>query len=400
VRERPTVFDPMAPSFRIDPYPALHKLREAQSRYPSPGFGLVLTGYDDVAAALRHPDLGTGRRFLEPRWRAAFSGPALQYMLGRLHHHDPPEHTALRAVGSRAFTPKRVEGLRPWIEATAERLLDAADPDEPWDVLAGLGQPLPSLVISELLGIPPGDRHLFEEWTPPIAHLIAYVLDPALSSPELLARGSRATAEAWAYVEDLIDERTARPAGGMFDALVAAQRDGLSRRDLVAFTIFLFSAGHQTTRDSLGMGLLGLARHPDQWRLLVGNPALAADAALECLRYDATVPLLPRRALRDTPLLGADLAAGDAVVCAIAAANRDPARFPDPDAFRLARPHNQPLTFGGGIHHCLGAPLARLELEIVLRALARRYPTLRVAAEPSWRDSLIFRGPNELSITR
>jgi cytochrome P450 len=394
------VFDPLAPSFRIDPYPALRKLREAEPRYFSPTFGLVLTTYDDVTAGLRHPDLGTGRRFLEPRWRATFSGPALDYMLGRLHHHDPPEHTALRAIGSRAFTPKRVEGLRPWIEDLAERLLDASDPDEPWDVLAGLGHPLPSLVISELLGIPPADRHLFDEWTPPIAHLIAYLIDASMSSPELLAKGSRAAAEAWAYVDQLVDERMARPGDGMFDALVAAQANGLSRRDLVAFTLFLFSAGHQTTRDSLGMGLLGLARHPDQWRLLVENPTLAADAALECLRYDATIPMLPRRALRDTHLFGAELAPGNPVTCLIAAANRDPARFPEPDAFRLERPNNQPLTFGGGIHHCLGAPLARVELEILLRTLARRYPTLRVAAEPSWRDSLIFRGPNELYITR
>jgi cytochrome P450 len=389
----------MAPSFRIDPYPALHKLRDAEPRHISPTFGVVLTTYDDVNAGLKHPDLGAGRRFVEAQWRATFSGPALDYMLGRLHHHDPPEHTALRAIASRKFTPKRVEGLRPWIENLAERLLDASDPDEPWDVLAGLGHPLPSLVISELLGIPLADRHLFDEWMPSIAHLVAYLIDASMSSPELLTKGSRAVAEAWAYVDQMVDERTDHSGDGMFDALVAAQANGLARHDLVAFTLFLFSAGHQTTRDSLGMGLLGLARHPDQWRLLVDNPALAGDAALECLRYDATVPMVPRRALRETHLFDLDLAPGDIVTCLIAAGNRDPARFAEPDAFRLGRPNNQPLTFGAGIHYCLGAPLARVELEIFLRTLARRYPTLRVAAEPSWRDSLIFRGPNELYIT-
>lgn len=389
------MFDPAAPSFRVDPYPELHKLRETEPRHVSGRFGLVLTTYDDVAAALRHPLLGTGRRFLEPLWHETFSGPALDYMRGRLHHYDPPEHTVLRAVASRVFTPKRVENLRGWIAGLADELLDAADPDEPWDVLAGLGHPLPSLVISELLGIPTADRHRFDEWTPRIAHLLAGVLSP----PELLATGSEAAAEAWAYVDDLVDERAARPGHGMFDALVAAQADGLTRSDLVAFTIFLFSAGHQTTRDSLGGGLLGLARHPDQWARLVENPSLAGDAATECLRYDSTVPVLPRRVLADTELFGLELSEGDIVTCVLAAANRDPARFPDPDAFRLGRPDNHPLTFGGGVHHCLGAPLARLELEILLRALARRYPTLRVAAEPSWRDSIFFRGPNELFVT-
>ena len=204
------------------------------------------------------------------------------------------------------------------------------------------------------------------------------------------------------YIRDLIAHRRAAPAGDLLSALIAAEEHGdrLSIDELIANVVFLFSAGHQTTRDLVGNGLLGLLRHPDQKDRVAGDPSRLPALVEECLRYDPSVTATTRMAREDTTIAGTPIAAGDQLLLSISGANRDPARFPDPDRFDVDRPSNEPLSFGGGIHYCLGAALARTEAQIVFGTLLRRYPKLELAEHTvHWRETWIFRGPVRLQVS-
>ena len=265
------------------------------------------------------------------------------------------------------------------------------------DVIAALAHPLPSLVICEMLGVPKADRPQFSAWTGDIAFLIAPVI-----APERLSVAEAAAAAFMDYVRALVRERRGTPGDDLLSALIAAEESGdhLTEDELVATVVFLFSAGHQTTRDLVGNGLLALLRHPQQWQRLGANPSLLPAAVEESLRYDPPVTMTSRRALEQTTIGEIAIAADDRVVVSLSAANRDPARFPDPDRFDLERPNNEPLAFGGGIHDCLGAGLARIEAQIIFGTLLRRYPRLQLAEENiQWRDTFLFRGPVALHVS-
>lgn len=395
VATRPPIFDPFTPEFQADPFPALRRLREEDPIHRS-RLGWILTRYDDVAAALRNPSLGAA--FDREAGRAQLGeGAAFAYVSRRMHNFDPPDHTRLRSLATKAFTARRVEALRPHIQAIADTLLDRVDGAKTIDVLEALAHPLPSLVICEMLGVPEADRPLFSKWTEEIAFLL---LPPV--APHRLAAGEAAAAEFMAYVRELIGQRRASLADDLLSALIAAEEHGdrLSLDELIANVVFLFSAGHQTTRDLVGNGLLALLRHPDQRRRVAADPSRLPELVEESLRYDPSVTATTRRARADSTIAGVPIAAGDQLILSISGANRDPARFPDPDRFDIDRPHNEPLSFGGGIHYCLGASLARAEAQIIFGTLLRRFPTLQLADEPvCWRETWIFRGPVALHVS-
>lgn len=388
-------FDPFNPEFQADPFPLLRRLREEDPIHRS-RLGWVLTRYDDVAAALRNPSLGAA--FDRGAGRAQLGeGAAFAYVAHRMHNFDPPDHTRLRSLATKAFTARRVEVLRPHIQAIADTLLDRVDGAKTIDVLEALAHPLPSLVICEMLGVPESDRPMFSKWTEEIAFLL---LPPV--SPQRLAAGEAAAAEFAAYVRDLIGYRRAALADDLLSALIAAEEQGdrLSLDELIANVMFLFSAGHQTTRDLVGNGLLALLRHPDQKRRVAADPSRLPALVEECLRYDPSVTATTRRARADTTIAGVPIAAGEQLILSISGANRDPARFPEPDRFEIDRPNNEALSFGGGIHYCLGAALARAEARIVFGTLLRRYPRLELAEQRvQWRETWIFRGPVSLQVS-
>jgi len=394
---RPITFDPLAPGFTADPYPLLRRLREEEPVHLSPRGYWVLTRYDDVAAVLGNSRLfgvGLTRERIKARYG---SGAAFDYVSRRLSSYDPPDHARLRSLVTRAFTMRRVEAMRPRIQVIADELLRRSDGMREMDVIAELAHPLPSLVICEMLGVPVADRPLFSAWTHAVQHLLA----PAISA-ERLAAGEEAAGEFLGYVGALARERRRNPGDDLLSALVAAEESGdrLSEEELAATVVFLFSAGHSTTRDLVGNGLVALLRHRAQWQRLVDDPARVQDAVEESLRYDASVTMFSRRALQDTRLGNQSIAAGAQIFVSISAANRDPARFPDPDGFDLSRPDKSHLSFGGGIHYCLGASLARAEAGIIFRTLAARHPRLELAQEVvEWRDALAFRGPVALPVS-
>jgi hypothetical protein len=385
--------------FHADPYPFWHELRLKDPRHIDPRTGvLYLTRYDDVTGCLRHPDLGAGRDRLLAGYREWLGeGKHMDYLSGRLTNFDPPDHERVRSAVAGVFTPRRVSELRSYVEGLANELLDAHAQEEVFDVLEAVAHPLPSLVICELLGIPDADRAKFDMWTQDIAAIVGGSRDATA-----LDKGKAAVEEEWTFVESLVAICRSSPNDHLLSALVWCHDvDGtITHGELISTVIFLFSAGHQTTRDLLGCGLLGLLKHRSEYEALVSDPGLAPDAVAECLRYDSSIPFAVRRALRDTTLGGVDVTAGTQVMLVLGAANRDPERFVDPDRFCIGRPDNRPLSFGGGIHYCLGAALARLEIEVLLRTLTRRFPAMLLAEEEIvWRPTLGFRGPRQVLIS-
>ena len=391
------VFDWFAPSMRVDPHPALHRLR-ARSAVHRNDLGWWVLGHEEADRVLHGTGFGRRReRFLEAFRRTLGDGIAYEYVTRRLSYYSEAEHRRLRGTVARAFTPRRITMMRPYITRLAGELLDRVVDTPSFDVLESLAHPLPSLVICQMLGVPEELRADFDRWTTLIPHLIA----PKVT-PEQLEAGTRAVIEEWACVERLVDERRARPGDDLLTALIDAEEGGerLTREELIANVIFLFSAGHQTTRDSLGVGLLGMLQPRDPYAALVRDPSLAAAAAEECLRWGSVVTLSIEQAQAHVDLSGASLSPGDDVWIVLPAANRDPARFPDPDVFRLDRPPDQRhLSFSAGPHHCLGAALGRLELTVLLEVLGRRLPGAELAdQELEWRDTVFFRGVRSLRI--
>ena len=386
----PALYDPTTPAFRKDPFPVLHRLRDVDPIHRT-SWGWTLSRYRDCAKVLGSREFGMlGIR--EVLRMALGGGAAFEFISRRFQFIDPPEHTRIRSLTTKAFSARRVLDMRPRIQRLVDQLLDKVNGAQGFDVIAAVAYPLPAWVISEMLGTPVEDRQRLAAWTAPITRL----QEPGPFDPTLLAAGDSAAAEFMAYVRALIDERRRRPGEDLLSALIAAEESGdrLALEELVAGVIFLFNAGHHTTRDFIGNALVALLQHRDQWELLGSEPSLIPEAVEECLRYDPSITRTIRIALLDTELDGRKVAAGEPVTCLLNAANRDPERFPEPDRLDVRRPDKDHLAFGGGIHFCLGATLARLETEVVLGALLHRYPGLQLAAEQlQWRESMTYRGP-------
>ncbi|GAA1964324.1 cytochrome P450 [Amycolatopsis minnesotensis] len=387
------------PAHRADPYPTYRRWREdTPVAGPMPGL-FVVTRHADCAAVLRDSRFGHAEPDEPNLLRPApptdaetalvdENGNPVRSFLGL----NPPDHTRLRKLVSKAFTRPMVARLAPRIEQLTTDLLDGmAKRTGQVDLIESLAYPLPVAVISELLGIPNADRDQFVAWS----HSLARGLDPDFALPpgtrENLVRTRGEFAE---YIRGLAAIRRADPGEDLLSALVQVHDSGdvLTENELLATCILLLIAGHETTVNLIGNGTLALLRAPGQLAALRDEPELVDHAVEEFLRYDSPVQLTMRAALEDAEIGGVEIARGSAALLVIGSANRDPDAVADPDALDVRREPTRHLAFGQGIHFCLGAPLARLEARIAFQALLARFPALRLAAEPAWKDNLILRG--------
>jgi pimeloyl-[acyl-carrier protein] synthase len=390
-------FNPMDPEFLADPYPTYHRLRAEDPVHHSPLGFWVLTRYEDVSSVLRDP------RFVKEPLAALVAarfGAEVPRGVGlSMLDRDPPDHTRLRSLVSTAFTPRVVEGLRPRIQQIVNDLITRAEAAGGMDVIEEFAYPIPVNVICEMLGVPVADHDRFRGWSLDIARgLDSIWLPPDSEIPRRSAASRHAISD---YFRGLIAQRRASPRSDLLSALIAAEAAGdkLSEEELVATCILLLIAGHETTVNLIGNGMLALLRHPAELRRLRESPGLITSAVEELLRYDGPVQRTARVASADATIGGRTIAKGDMVMPFIAAADRDPAQFPEPDRLDLSRSDNRHIAFGWGIHFCLGAPLARIEGQIAIDALVRRLPALELAThEPEYRQSLTLRGLKTLPV--
>ncbi|HET7571090.1 MAG TPA: cytochrome P450 [Gaiellaceae bacterium] len=391
------VYDPGSPGFLEDPYPHFAELRALAPVHRSLGFW-VLTRYEDVDLVLRDRrfERGWDRRVevmgLSPR---AHDSAALATQRLWILHQDPPDHTRLRGLVNKAFTPRTVERMRGRVEAIAARLLDAIDGDEV-DLVREFAYPLPVTVISELLGVGADDPADFGRWSAEVTPS----LQPSVT-PEALRRADEAIGRFVAFFDAQVERRRRAPGDDLLTGLIAVEEQGdrLSRDELVAMCIQLCIAGFETTTSLLGSAVYSLLRFPDQLRLLRERPELLPNAVEEFLRFEAPILTTSRRAREPVEICGQLVEADEMVLACIGAANRDPERYDRPDELLVDRPAPRPISFGAGIHHCLGAGLARLEAEIALRALLDRFERIEPAGEePRWRNFQALRSLGELTV--
>ena len=393
----------LRPGQAADPYPAYARWRSVRPVWPVDERLAVVTSHAGCDAALRdvrlgHAEVSAARGIVS---QVAGGGPAADAPEPQRRSFlmmNPPDHTRLRRLVSRAFSPATVRRLAPRIaEITRSWLATVDATDGPVDLITTLAGPLPVVVISELLGIPPGDRPLLVSWSDALAR----GLDPAFLLPaDEVARQVRAREEFAGYLADLLRERRKRPGTDLLSALVEVHDSGdqLTEAELISTCVLVLVAGHETTTGLIGMGALALARRPQEFAKLRAQPDLSGPAVEEFLRYDSPVQLTARYALQDTALAGIPIPAGSAVLLLLGAANRDPGLCPDPDQVRVDREPTRHLAFGHGIHFCLGAPLARLEAQIVFRALAEHFTDITLAGPPEWKPATVLRGLRHLPL--
>ena len=386
------LFNPLTPEFHADPYPFYHRMRETDPVHLSPLGLWVLTRYGDCVTSLRDPRFG--RDGFEAILSAQYGGESETGRLPRsMLFRDPPDHTRLRALVTRAFTPRVIEGMRGQIQAVVDRLLDRVEERGHMDVIADLAYPLPVTVICDMLGVPEGDHEQMKDWSSDIIRSLDAIGIPSDDSVVERGRvGRRGIAE---YFRALLPERRRHPRADLLSSLIAAEEQGdrLTEGELLATCVLLFIAGHETTVNLIGNGLLALLRHPGELARLRAEPGLIGSAVEELLRFDSPVQRTARITNADVVVGGKTLPAGAFVITAIGAANRDPRHFAEPDRLDIGRTENRHIAFGFGIHFCLGAPLARVEGQLALGALMRRMPKLRLTgADLEWRESSTLRG--------
>ncbi len=377
-------------TFMEHPYPDLRRLRETHPVVWSPAVGgWVLTRYDDVVVTLKDTDTfgNAGRTLrvldhLSPSERAQLAAFRSHYESKGLIHSDPPDHTRIRRLVLKTFTPPAIEAMRPQIGAIVDDLLDAMMERRRGELIEQLAFALPITVLATILGVPQSDAPRFRVWAD---SLLAF---QGWNRPDagVLLRTQATLVEARGYLADLIAVKRAHPDGSLLAQLVAAESEGdkLSMDELLNTCVTLLIAGHETTTSLIGNGVLTLLRHPDQWARVRDDAALVPRAVEEVLRFESPVARQPRLVRRDTVLGGAELKSGDIAFQMLGAANRDPAQFPDPDVFDVAREPNRHIAFGLGPHFCIGAPLARAEGQIAFAAIAARMPGLELDGEPVW----------------
>ena len=393
------LFNPWAPEFIADPYPFYHRLRVTDPMHLTQLGLYVASRHADVSEILRDKRFGkdfigrvtrrSGPRILEEPVYRSMSHWMLQL--------DPPDHGRLRGLVVRAFTARRIEDMRPRIQQIVDEIIDHVEPQGRMDLITDFAFRLPVTVISDMLGIPQEDRQVFFT----SSRVAGRLLDLApLSQAEIEEQNADNLAMA-AYFQRLFELRRREPGNDLTTHLVQAEEGGnkLTNEELTANIILLFGAGHETTVNLIGNGLLALHRNPDQLQLLKSDPSLMVNAIEEFLRYDSSVQVTGRTTLEDVDEIGGiPLKKGQTVVCLLGSANRDPAVYPDPDRLDITRRDVRPLSFGGGIHYCVGAQLARIEGEIAIGTLLRRLPNLRLSDidHPDWRQTFVLRGLNKL----
>ncbi len=380
------------PEFRADPHPNLDALRAADPvHHDQVLHRYYLTGHDEIDATLRDRSYS-----VDPR--NAAQGTFEEMFLNREDREGqpsmlfsaPPYHTRLRGLVSKAFTPRAIESMAPEIERIADELLEAVSGEETFDLIAAFAAPLPTIVIAEMLGVDVAQRAEFKRWSDDVVQFF----NPMISGEDR-ARAERSGESMRAYFEREIAARRARPTGDLVSGLANAEEDGdrLSDGEIITMCNLLLTAGNVTTTDLIGNGVLALLQHPGQFALLRDDPSLIKNAVEEMLRYNGPVTDSGRTPMSDVEIGGVPIAAGQSVGTSLAAANHDPAVYPEPHRFDITRADTHHHAFGGGVHFCLGAPLARLEAQIGINALVRRYPSLRLADQRlEWKSVPAFRG--------
>jgi pimeloyl-[acyl-carrier protein] synthase len=416
---------------RVNPYPFYEKLREHDPVHWDEVLGFwVLTRYGDIDSLYTDDRFSRAQGLMRGFDRLSESErqlvePVYHSFSKTVFYADPPYHTHLRGLMNHAFTPRRVERLRPNIQRIVNELLDSAQHnDETVDVIRDLAYPLPVMVIAELLGLPAGDRERFKKWSDDLFAILGTVRQ---KPSYLLGQAVQSLYEMTDYVRDLSRKRRASPQNDLLTALLSVteeddlvcphphasssphptaertrERDAsstLTGEELVSNINILLSTGHETTTHLIGNGILALLQHPDQLQRLRAHPSLLAHAIEEMLRYDNPVQITYRAALEDAEIRGKRIRKGDLVNSIIGSANRDPRRFSNPDQFDITREEGRHLGFGLGIHFCIGAPLVRLEAEIVFETILRRFPNIRLATDLlEWQEHPIFRGLKSLPV--
>ncbi|MEW2159189.1 cytochrome P450 [Streptomyces sp. NPDC007189] len=395
-------FDPWDPAFVADPYPAYAELR-ARGRvlYFEPTKQWLVPHHADVSALLR--DRRLGRTYLHRFSHEEFgrtAPPPEHEPFHTLNDHgmldlEPPDHTRIRRLVSKAFTPRTVERLRPYVHALADELVAALVRKGGGDLLSEVAEPLPVAVIAEMLGIPEADRALLRPWSAAICGM--YELNP---SQETAAKAVRASVEFSDYLRGLIAARRKEPGEDLVSGLIAAHDEGdrLTEQEMISTAVLLLNAGHEATVNATVNGWWALFRNPDQLAALRADHSLVPSAVEELMRYDTPLQLFERWVLDDIEIDGTTIPRGAEIAMLFGSANHDPAVFTDPDRLDLTRGDNPHISFSAGIHYCIGAPLARIELAASMTALLRQAPTLALAAEPRRKPNFVIRGLEGLSV--
>jgi cytochrome P450 len=395
-------FNPFLPEFRRDPYPFYRALQAKHPVYFSPVLrGWILSRHADVVEVLQDSRFSVSRQhsniFQRLQPFASLRPDFTEAITRSLLMVDPPDHTRLRRLVNKAFTPRVVENLRPRIQAVVDELLDRVEKPREIDLIRDLAYPLPVIVISEMLGIRTEDHAKFKEWSDALTALV----DP-MQAENGMQPAQEAYVQLSAYLRRVFEERRREPRQDLISALVSVeeQGDSLTDAEMLSLSALILGAGHETTTNLLGNAVVALLRHPSERRRLQDDPSLILSAVEEFLRYDSPVQVTDRVATQDCEVAGHDVRKGVLVGLLLAAANRDPARFAEPDRLDLGRQDNHHVAFGYGNHFCLGAALARTEAQIAIATLLRRFPDFDGESDPKeWKRSTVLRGPMSLRLS-
>jgi cytochrome P450 len=391
------------PEVRANPYPFYTQLRSQDPVHWDEELGFwVLTRFADIVFVYHDPRFSRAqglRRGYErlPESEKVIAEPVYRSFSKTMFYSDPPYHTRLRGLVNSAFTPTAIEQMRPYVQQTVDNLLDSIQANGKMDVIHDFAYPLPILVIAQMLGLPAKDRVRFKQWSDDLFAILGSVPH----APDLMERAARSLSELTSYITELSEARRQHPLMDLLTALVEAVEGGehLTQEELVANVIILLSAGHETTSNLIGNGLLALLQNPDQMQQLRDHPNLFASAVEEMMRYDNPVQISYRSAAADVEIGGKSIRKGQLVNSILGAGNRDPEHYSEPDCFDITRDEGRHLGLGLGIHFCLGAPLLRLEAQIAFTTMLRRFPELSLATENlEWQEHPIFRGVKSLPV--
>lgn len=397
-------FRPSDPEFIADPYSVLSEIREAKPIFRNPTTGQwTLTRFSDVYETLRDKRLGRSYSHLYSHAEVGRSEPDSRWAAFHQHERwsllclEPPDHTRIRRLVAKVFTPRAVAALRPAIESLSIEIFDRCEEGDDFDLIADYAQPYSVAVICSMLGVPRSDTRALLDWS----HAIVKMYELS-TTDDVSARADRAAAEYVEYTRALIAEKRKNPDGLLVSELVRVEDEGdvLTEDEIVSTTMVLLEAGHEATVNALGNGARALMHHRDQWQRLVSGEVETRVAVEELLRFDAPLQLFERWVLEDgVEICGQPMRVGDEVAMLFGSAERDPRRFGRPDDFDIGRGDTAHIGFGGGIHFCVGAPLARQEIDVSLRGLVDRFPNLELVREPEYHPNFVIRGLKELRVS-